>query len=192
MTCFPRCSLLLIAAVCGFAQQAGVTSEWDVKARMTTMANDVGRLEDLLRRARPNEWVQKGAPDAYFQQLESARTNMQVLIAGTEKLAKDPERLSTALDVLFRMDTMDLLLQSLQGAIRKYQGPSLADDIARFIADNARHRDMLRQHSIDLAAARENELKLVSSEAQRCRAELSRKDAPETQPRPGTMKRRAR
>ena len=104
---------------------------------MAAMASDVGRLEDLLRRARPNEWVAKGAPDAYFQQLESARTNMQVLIAGTEKLAKNPERLSTALEVLFRMDTMDLLLQSLQGAIRKYQGPSLADDIARFVADNS-------------------------------------------------------
>jgi hypothetical protein len=184
MTWFARSVSLLIPVVCAFGQDAGVTAAWDVKARMTAMAEDVGRLEDLLRRTRPNEWVEKGAPDAYFRQLESARTNMQVLIAGTEKLAKDPERLSTALDVLFRMDTMDLLLQSLQGAVRKYQGPSLADDIARFIADNSRHRDMLRQHSIDLAAARENDLKVINAEAQRCRTELSRKDAPETQPQP--------
>lgn len=192
MTCLTRCTVLLIPLVCALGQDAGVASEWDVKARMAAMANDVGRLEDLLRRARPNEWVAKGAPDAYFRQLESARTNMQVLIGGTEKLAKDPERLSTALEVLFRMDTMDLLLQSLQGAIRKYQGPSLADDIARFIADNSRHRDMLRQHSIDLAAARENDLKVINAEAQRCRTELSRKDAPETQTQPRTVRRRTR
>jgi hypothetical protein len=192
MTCLTRCAVLLIPVVCAIGQDAGVASEWDVKARMAAMANDVGRLEDLLRRARPNEWVAKGAPEAYFRQLESARTNMQVLISGTEKLAKDPERLSTALEVLFRMDTMDLLLQSLQGAIRKYQGPSLADDIARFVADNSRHRDMLRQHSIDLAAARENDLKVINAEAQRCRTELSRKDAPETQPPPRTVRRRTR
>jgi hypothetical protein len=192
MTCLTRCAVLLIPVLCALGQDAGVASEWDVKARMAAMANDVGRLEDLLRRARPNEWVAKGAPEAYFRQLESARTNMQVLISGTEKLAKDPERLSTALEVLFRMDTMDLLLQSLQGAIRKYQGPSLADDIARFVADNSRHRDMLRQHSIDLAAARENDLKVINAEAQRCRTELSRKDAPETQPQPRTVRRRTR
>ena len=121
MTCFTRCALFLFPLACVFAQDAGIASEWDVKTRMAAMANDGGRLEDLLRRARPQEWVEKGAPDAYFRQLESARTNMQVLIAGTEKLAKDPERLSTALEVLFRMDTMDLLLQSLQGAIRKFK-----------------------------------------------------------------------
>jgi hypothetical protein len=192
MTSLTRCAVLLIPMVCAFGQDAGVAAEWDVKTRMAAMASDVGRLEDLLRRARPNEWVAKGAPDAYFQQLESARTNMQVLISGTEKLAKNPERLSTALEVLFRMDTMDLLLQSLQGAIRKYQGPSLADDIARFMADNSRHRDMLRQHSIDLAGTRENELKVINAEAQRCRTELSRKDAPETQPQPKTYRRRSR
>ena len=58
---------------------------------------------------------------------------------------------------------MDLFLQSLKDGVRKYQGPSLADDIARFIADNSRHRDMLRQHSVELAAARENDLKVINA-----------------------------
>ena len=179
--------LLTIACASAQTQTAspeGVASEWDVKAKMAAMASDVARVEDLLARVRPKEWVEKGAPDAYLQQLQSSKTSMQLLIAATEKVAKDPEKLSASLDALFRMDSMDLFLQSLKDGVRKYQGPSLADDIARFIADNSRHRDMLRQHSVELAAARENDLKVINSEAQRCRTELSRKFEPETLPKP--------
>lgn len=170
----------------------GIASEWDVKKRMAAMADDVGRVEDLLARVRPNEWIAKGAPDAYLRQLDSSKESMQALLAATAKVAKDPEKLSAALDALFRMDSMDLFLQSLQQGVRKYQGPSLADDIVRFMSDNARHRDMLRQHSVELAAAREQELKVINAEAQRCRTELSRKDAPETQPAPPPPPRTAR
>jgi hypothetical protein len=181
MTIVARLGLLVAAVIPAFAQADGVAAAWDVKTKMAAMASDVGRIEDLLRRVRPQEWIEKGAPDAYLRQLESSQTSMQLLIAATGKVAKDPEKLSAALDALFRMDSMDLLLQSLQAGVRRYQGPSLADDIVRFMADNAQHRDMLRQHCVDLAAARENELKIIDAEAQRCRAELSRKNEPEVQ-----------
>jgi hypothetical protein len=191
MTTTAQIAVLLLAATPVFGQQAadGVAAAWDVKGKMAAMASDVGRIEDLLRRVRPNDWIEKGAPEAYIQQLESSRTSMQILVAATEKVAKDPERLSATLDALFRMDRMDLLLGSLQAGVRRYQGPSLADDIVRFMTDNARHRDMLRQHSLELAAARENELKIIDAEAQRCRTELSRKNEPETQPKPPVRRR---
>jgi hypothetical protein len=179
------------AAATVAATQEGITSDWDVKGKMLALANDVARIEDLLARTRPNEWVAKGAPDAYVQQLESCKSSFQLLMESAGKLAKEPERLSAALETLFRMDSMDTLLTSLQGGIRRYQGPSLADDIMRFIADNSHHRDVLRQHSVDLATTRENEFKVISSEAQRCRAELARKDAPETeQPKPVVRRRK--
>ncbi|HYI93376.1 MAG TPA: hypothetical protein VEX68_07515 [Bryobacteraceae bacterium] len=184
--------LFLTTSLFAQAQQAdGIAAAWDVKNKMVAMAADVGRIEDLLRRVRPAEWIAKGAPDAYLRQLESSQTSMQLLIEATEKLAKDPERLSVALDALFRMDNMDLFLQSLQQGVRRYQGPSLADDIVRFMGDNARHRDMLRQHSVELAATREVELKTINTEAQRCRMELARKNEPETQaPPPPPVRRR--
>lgn len=187
--------VLCSAAVCfgqaqSTAREEGITADWDVKGKMLALANDVARIEDLLARTRPTEWVAKGAPDAYIQQLESCKASFQLLLESAGKLAKDPERLSIALETLFRMDSMDMLLTSLQGGIRKYQGPSLADDIMRFIADNSRHRDVLRQHSVDLAATRENEFKVMSAETQRCRTELARKDAPETQPRPVVRRRK--
>lgn len=184
------CPLLLCLSL--FAQQSGVTAAWDVKTKMQALASDVSRLEDLLRRARPNEWIANGAPSAYLQQLESARNNMLVLIAGSEKLAKDPEKLTLALEVLFRMENMEVLLQSLEKAIRKYQGPSLADDIARFMADDSRHREVLRQHSLDLASTRENELSVVNAEAQRARTEMSRQCAPEVQPPARRVQRRSK
>src|SRR4051812_29775429 len=75
----------------------GIASEWDVKARMTAMAEDVARIEDLLARVRPNEWIEKGAPDAYLRQLESSKASTQALLAATAKVAKEPEKLSAAL-----------------------------------------------------------------------------------------------
>jgi hypothetical protein len=196
-----RALLWMIPAGCVLAQstppsatqpaaQEGISAEWDVKSKMLALANDVARIEDLLARTRPQEWVAKGAPEAYLQQLESCKSSFQLLLESAGKLAKDHERLSLALETLFRMDSMDSLLTSLQGGIRRYQGPSLADDIMRFIADNSRHRDVLRQHSIELAATRENEFKVISTEAQRCRTELARKDAPESKPPPPSRVRR--
>src|SRR4051794_38100361 len=63
------------------APSEGIASEWDVKARMTAMAEDVARIEDLLARVRPNEWIEKGAPDAYLRQLESSKASTQALLA---------------------------------------------------------------------------------------------------------------
>src|SRR5918993_5349515 len=76
-------------AVTATAAQEGITSDWDVKGKMLALANDVARIEDLLARARPDEWVAKGAPEAYLQQLESCKASFQLLIESASKLAKD-------------------------------------------------------------------------------------------------------
>ena len=94
----------------------------------------------VLRTCWPHEAAGVGC-QGRARRVHSATRILQVelstLLENAWKLAKDPERLSLALDTLFRMDSMDSLLTSLQGGIRRYQGPSLADDIMRFVAENS-------------------------------------------------------
>jgi hypothetical protein len=170
--------LPLIAAGLVLAQEppaaTGVSPEWDVKANMSTFAADVRRIEPVLRQVKPAEWVEKGAPKAYVRQLQSSQNSLQNLVASTNSLAQDPNRLSVALETFFRMEKMELLLGSLREGVRKYQSADIADQLTVLLASNSVHRDRLRQHLTDLATVREEEFKVVDEEAQRCRSNLSR------------------
>jgi hypothetical protein len=141
---------------------------------MSSLVADVRRLEPLLRQVKPAEWVEKGAPTAYVRQLQSAQNSLQNLIVSTNSLAQDPNHLSVALDTFFRMEKMELLLGSLKEGVRKYQSGDIADQFTVLLVSNSVHKDRLRQHVTDLAAAREQEFKVVDEEAQRCRGTLSR------------------
>ena len=155
-------------------QAAGIAAEWDVKANMKTLAAEVRRLEPVLTQIDPRAWVEKGAPAAYVKQAESVRTAIQHLVGATDKLAQEPEKLTAALDALFRVQYMESLLGSLREGVRKYQSPSMADQISGVLVENAAHREKLRQHIVDLANTREHEIEIMNREAQRCRETISR------------------
>jgi hypothetical protein len=171
-----RFFLLLLPLHGLLAQQAGqgVAAEWDIKANMKALAADVRTLEPLLAQVRPRDWIVNGAPDAYVRQAESAKLSVQHLIWATDRLANTPEKLTVALDALFRMQHMEALLTSLRDGTQKYQTPELANQFSAKLADNSNQREQLRQHVVDLANTREHELAIMNQEAQRCRAILSR------------------
>jgi hypothetical protein len=170
------------------SQPSGVTAEWDVRANMQSLAADVRKLEPLLKHANPADWLKQGAPGTYVKQLESSQASVQYLVAATDKLAQEPEKLTTALDAYFQMERMDLLLGSLREGIRKYQSPDLANMLSAAYAANSVHRDRLRQHIRDLAGTREEELRIVNLEAQRCRGMLSQQAPAEKKPERRTSK----
>lgn len=160
------------------AGEAGVTPEWDVKAQMSAMREDVNRIGPLLKQLKPAEWSQKAASGTYAKQMQSSAVSLQNLVAATDRLANDPHRLTLALEAFFRMEKMETLLVSLADGVRRYQSGDLADELNTLLASNMVHRDRLRQHVTDLASAREQDLELVSQEAQRCRGSLSKPAAP--------------
>lgn len=172
-----RVAALLLAGVTGCLGQAvdnGVSPDWDVKAHMAQLRDEVKKLEPLLRKVDPKVWVDKGAPASYARQLQSAQNSVTSLMSSTAALAQDPQRLSVALDAFFRLERMELLLSSLNEGVRRYQSTTLADELNTLMAGNAIHRERLQQHVTDLAAAHEQDLELMNREAQRCRVELSR------------------
>jgi hypothetical protein len=172
------------------AEANGVTPEWDVRSYMSSLVADVQRMQSLLNRVDAPHWVKRGAPDAYIQQSKSSVEAIQHLVEATDALSREPERLPAALETFFQLERMELLVTSLNNGVRKWQSEYTANEISLALSANMVHRDRLRQHIRDLAAARENEFRIMNEEAQRCRGTLT-KAAPAPPCRPAPRRSRA-
>jgi hypothetical protein len=159
-------------------QNGGVTAAWDLRKDMSALAEQTRKLQPLLARVKAEEWVARGAPDAYAKQLKSAQSSVEYAVRATEKLAQQPEKLSVALEAFFRIQAMEALLESLRTGIDKYQDGKLSQEINIAMADNSNNRDKLRLYIADLAATREQEFQILDQEAQRCRGALIRQAPP--------------
>lgn len=173
---FLSCCLPLLTVSVALSQEAsksaGVSAAWQVQQNMSTLAEQAKRLEPVLAEAKPDRWTANGAPQSYVGQLQVAQSNVAALIAATTHLAKEPERMTVALDAYFRMEGVEAMLGSIRDGVRKYQNPELADRLTRLMAETSNNRDKLRAHIQDLAATREQEFQVVDQEAQRCRGML--------------------
>src|SRR5437899_8470831 len=127
----------------------------------------------MLEKMDPNVWVEKGASETYVAQLQSARDQAGALGSEARELAAKPERLSVALQLLFRIQGLETMLGSLGEAIRKYQSPADAQTLAALTAQNGANRERLQRYVVNLAAEREQELQVMDREAQRCRGILT-------------------
>ncbi len=149
-------------------------AEWDIRTALRSMAADAGRLKPVLEQLKPREWVAKGAPDTYVKQLESAQSQIQGVVRSTEILAKDPEKLTAALDTFLRLQALESVLASVAEGVRKYQNPALADLLLGFTSQQGANRQQFQHYLTGLAATKEQELEIADKEAQRCRGVLSR------------------
>src|SRR5437868_5493707 len=178
---FAPCMCTVLACVAqALAQSAppsGVSSEWDIRKMLESLDTQAQHLKPIIDQVKPEKWLQKGAPDAYVAQWRTAQAQLRYLLSSSEALAKDPERLTAALDTYFRMQAMESTLGSLIEGIRKYQNPALAELAQSVVAENSTNRDRLRQYLQDLAAQKEQEFKIADREAQRCRGMLLQQPA---------------
>src|SRR5579871_4103790 len=121
---------ILAATWCPDAARAqnpasGVSSEWDVRKLLDSLSTQADHLKPVVDQVHPEQWVSKGAPDAYVAQFKSAQAEIQYLLTSSNALSREPERLTLALDTYFRMQAMENTLASLSEGIRKYQNPAL-------------------------------------------------------------------
>ncbi|HYO81997.1 MAG TPA: hypothetical protein VES20_11380 [Bryobacteraceae bacterium] len=155
------------------AESVSVAPEWDVRAHLNDLVRDVAGYESLLRRMDVDHWIGRGAPEVYRRQLMSAQEAFQHLSAATDKLARQPELLSAAIEVMFQLERMELLVGSLRDGARKWQSEEFANTVTTAMAANTSHRERLRQHIRDVAVVREQEFQIANQEAQRCRGMLT-------------------
>ena len=97
---------------------------------------------------------------------------MLALIDESEALSRNPERLSGALQLFFRMEGLETMLNSLQEGARKYQGPQVSQSLGALFAEGGANRERLRSYIVNLASEREHQFEVMDREAQRCRATL--------------------
>ena len=179
--------LLLLGAVLSLWAQTATpppaAQDVDIRQVLDQITVHAKRLLPLLDQLEPDNWVtSKGAPDTYVTQWKSSRAQAQALIADAQALAKDPEKLPGALQTFFRVQALQTLVGSLAEGIRRYQNPAMADLFAGVAAEGSLERERLQQYMVNLAAEKEQMLKIMDHEAQRCRGSLSRQPAPAARP----------
>ena len=174
---------LLLAASSVFGQTAppgGVSSEWDVRKLLDSLDQEAQHLKPIIDQVKPEPWVAKGAPNAYIAQWRTAQAQLKYFLASSDGLARQPEKLTLALDAYFRMQSMETMVGSVLEGVRKYQNPALAVLMQNALAENSANRDRLRQYLQDLAKQKEDEFMVADREAQRCRAAMLGQPVPKT------------
>src|SRR5258705_414491 len=98
--------------------------------------------------------------------------NPLAIMDGARGLAKNPERLSSALELFFRLEGLERMLGSIAEGARKYQGGQTAQSLAALYAEGGANRERFRGYMINLSVEREHQFEVMDKEAQRCRATL--------------------
>jgi hypothetical protein len=146
---------------------------WDNSPHAAELAAQAARLKPLLDQLKPEDWLAKGAPQAYVTQLKGASQELAGLTASADLLDKQPQKLTAPLDTYFRLQSLEWRFESLIEAVRKYQNPAVADQMLSVLRANSANRDSLRAFITDLAARKEQEFTIVNQDAQACRAQLT-------------------
>jgi hypothetical protein len=170
--------LMVFFPLLSFAQTAGIATPWDTAPMVAALSAQAARLKPILDQLTPKDWVAKGAPDAYVAQWKGAEDELVFLADSAKALEKQPERLPLALDTYFRLQSLEIRLNSLVEGVRNYQNPAVGDLLIGVAAENSANRDKLRQYITDLAATKEAEFEVADKEAQRCRGMLTRQTPP--------------
>ena len=165
---------LLFCPLLAVAQPTGVAATWDVSKAVATLSAQASRLEPLLGELKPQAWVEQGAPAAYVSQWNGVKQELGFMRRAANNLEKQPEKLTLALEALFRLQSVEAGIYSLVDGVRRYQNPAVGDLLIGVMLENSDNRDRLRDYVTDLAEQKELEFTIADREAQRCRADVTR------------------
>src|SRR6476646_2990770 len=99
--------LLVPMALALPAHAQGVSAPWDISQTLVSLAEQTQRLTPILDQLTPQQWEKKGAPAAYTSQWRNARNEFGYLPGTPLSLRKQPEKLTLALETLFRRQAVE-------------------------------------------------------------------------------------
>jgi hypothetical protein len=188
------CAAALLTALLAFAQQpqaappsstpgpAGLETDWDIAAVLQEIGRHADRLLPALDRIDARAWVDQGASETYAEQLQMCKDQTRTMAEAARDLAHNPEQLGPSIDLFIRVQSLDVMLLSLQEGIRKYQTAADAQALAALEAQNSANRERFQRYIVNLANTREQELKVMDKEAQRCRGLVTAPPATASKP----------
>jgi hypothetical protein len=177
----PVVSLAML--ISGAVRGQGVSAPWDISQTLGSLTQQAERLNPLLNQLTPEQWVARGAPAVYTAQWHGAQSELGYLVGAAKAMQKQPEKLTLALETLFRLQAVESQINSLVEGVRRYQNPAVGDLLVSVLGANSANRDQLRQYVSDLAQTKEQEFQIVDQEAQRCRGTLMRQTPARTAPK---------
>jgi hypothetical protein len=149
---------------------AGLQPDWDISVVLGEISAHATRMLPTLDKVDAKGWVAKGASETYLTQLQSSKDQARAIANDAKVLARNPEKLSDCLQLFFRIQGLDQMIESLAGATRKYQSPEFAEELVSQSAENGTNRDRFQTYIVSLATQREQECAIMDKEAQRCRS----------------------
>jgi hypothetical protein len=175
---------LFAAAAYGQAQSsnppaAGLEPAWDISVVLQEIGVHSGRVLTVLDQLDARAWVSKGASETYVDQLDSSKQQARALADEAKMLSRRPEKLSGSLQLFFRLEGLQNMINSLQEGARKYQGPQVAQALAAVYGEGGANRERFRSYIVNLAAEREHQFDVMDREAQRCRGTFMAPAPPE-------------
>ncbi len=165
------------AQTSGSSRPAGLEADWDIAPVLQQLSVYAGKLTPALDRLDPWAWESKGASGTYLRQLQSSKEQARALADQAKALTRFPEKLSATLEVMFRVQGLDVMLSSLVEGARRYQSPADADALEALAVQDGVYRDRLQGYIVNLAVAREHDLDVMDREAQRCRGVVTQPPA---------------
>ena len=111
--------LFLPTALLPPTEAQGVSAPWDISQTLSSLSEQTQRLTPVLDQLKPEQWEAKGAPAAYTSQWRNARSEVGYLLAAAQTLRKQPEKLTLALETLFRLQAVESQINSLVDAVRR-------------------------------------------------------------------------
>lgn len=178
--------LILFSCWLGFAQ--GVPTEWESKKTIVNLEESMSTVLRSMNALDRESWKQSPAAQSYLQQFESAKGQIESLQQGARELQQRPEELGVALEIFFRLESVDFLLQTVREAAQKFNSSEQADQLAQSIAKSEAERDAFRAYLLDLAKDKDARYRVLEGEAQRCRENVNTPKPPVRRPFPGTKK----
>jgi hypothetical protein len=174
------CAFTMLAGAAGLyaqtqsaPQPAGMLNPWEITPVLQEISGHGARMAEAMGRINVRGWVDRGASKTYLEQWQSATEQAKAIAETAGALARSPEKLSAGLDVMFRIQALETMTGSLEQAMRKYQTPADAAALAALAGENGANRSRLERYLVNLAAEQEQQLQVMDSEAQRCRAMLA-------------------
>ena len=149
----------------------GIPAEWNVRQQLEDLKTRFAAISPELDKIDLNNWRSRGVAVAYLSQFESIQAQIKSLTLALEDLRQTPEKLSIALEIFLRFDSLDSMQRSVMEAVRKFETPEIGDRIEARFVESAPARDRFRNYLLDLASLRDRENEVLLKEAQRCRVE---------------------
>lgn len=168
-----RVLALALLSLTASAQTNSMDNEWDLRKLLDSLSAGAQRIKPILDQADPGKWSDSTSGQSYAAQWTSVRKEIEYVASSTAAFAKQPERLTLALDSYFRLQTMEHSLTSFVEGTRRYGNPAVAELLDGAMRENSANRDHLRQYISELAQNKEQEFAIMDKEAQRCRNTLS-------------------